>query len=362
MSIKKYLTRKNYLYILGFFVYLLIVVNISLKLNIIFFPNTAKHQNINIDNITPDSPTPTISLTPTKIPTLTPTPQPQAKIIFGIGSQAGPAMDYKLVKESPIKMLTSWYNGTSDLEWMRIQQNDLIPRLYKNKYIVHLITWTGYEEHGIQTRFGLACGRPYPVSDQVVEDMKELSQIYNGSGPMYVSLFTEFPTFTCTDNNWVGNENYWNSLKENYRKIKDNFHTYAPNSKVSISWGGWLALYDDQSAGGGRSLIPHFADIIKESDFSSFQAMESFSNIEEIRTMTKILGAYGKPVMLAHYKPSNASPAVFNADLNTIFTDSIMSELTRNGLFAMSFMDDEIINDSEEAYQTAKGVITKYAN
>jgi hypothetical protein len=112
---------------------------------------------------------------------------------------------------------------------------------------------------------------------------------------------------------------------------------------------------------GGRSLFPYFADIIKESDFSSFQSMESDTNVDDIRSMTRILGGYGKPVMLAHYKPSNASSAVFESDLNTVFSDVIMAELTKNGLFAMSFMDSEIIDKSESSYQTAKTVIVKFA-
>ena len=62
--------------------------------------------------------------TPTPQPTLspTPTPKPATKIIFGIGSQAGPAMDFRLVKEAPVHKLSSWYNGPSDLEWMRVQK------------------------------------------------------------------------------------------------------------------------------------------------------------------------------------------------------------------------------------------------
>lgn len=309
---------------------------------------------------------PTIALIPTPSLTSTPTPSPTPtqrppKIIFGIGSQAGPAMNFRLVKEAPVKMLTSWYNGTSDLEWMKVQQNDLIPRLYKNKYIVHLITWTDLPEHDIDTPHGPACGRPYPVSTQVVEDMKQLAQIYNGPGTMYITLFTEFPSFTCIDNNWIGNENYWNTLKDNYRKIIALFHQYAPNSKVSLGWGGWLGLYDDKVNQGGRSLIPHFADVIKESDFASFQAMESNTNIPEIKTMTQILGSYGKPVMLAHYKPSNHSIAVYESDLNTIFTDQVMRELIGNGLFALSFMDSELIDNSESSYQIVKNGIIKYA-
>lgn len=304
------------------------------------------------------------SATPTSVPTATPTSQPtvavSSKMLFGIGSQAGPAMDFRLVKEAPVHMLTSWYNGTKDLEWMSVQKNDLIPRLYANNYTVHLITWTDLPEEEIQTPHGPACGRPYPVSAQVVEDMKQLAQIYNGPGPMYVSLFTEFPSFTCVDNNWNGNENYWRTLQDNYRKIQDNFHQYAPNSKVSLSWGGWVSRYDDQANQGGRALIPYFADTIRYSDFASFQTMESDTNIDEIVNMTSILGAYGKPVMLAHYKPSNHSHEVHDADMRSLFTDEMMSSLRSKGLFAISFMDSELIDNSEASYQLVKDGIQKY--
>lgn len=304
-------------------------------------------------------PKPTASPLPSPSPTSSPTAVP-LKIIFGIGSQAGPAMDYKLVKEAPVHMLTSWYNGTSDLTWMRVQQNDLIPRLYKNKYIVHLITWTDLPEEEIQTPYGPACGRPYPVSTQILDDMKQLAEIYNGPGVMYVSLFTEFSTFTCIDNNWIGNENYYKTLIDNYIKIKDIFHTYAPKSKVGLSWGGWISRYDDKVNQGGRSLIPHFAEVLKTSDFTAFQTMESDTNIPDIMDMTRLLGAYKKPVMLAHYKPSSGSQEVFVNDMKKFFTDETMRELIKNGLFAMSFMDSEQIDDSENTYQIVRDGIKKY--
>lgn len=297
---------------------------------------------------------------PTPSPTITPIPKPANKIIFGIGSQAGPAMDFRLVKESPVHMLTSWYNGPSDLEWMRVQQNDLIPRLYASKYIVHLITWTDLPEEEIQTPYGSACGRPYPVSSQVVEDMKQLAQIYNGPGPMYVTLFTEFQTYTCTDNNWNGNENYFKALMDNFRKIKDGFRQNAPNSKVAISWGSWSNRYDDAENQGGRSLFAHFADVLKESDFTAFQVMESDTNAQDILAMTKILGGYKKPVMVAHYKPSSGSHEVFDADMRQLFTDDFMHQLTQNGLFAFSFMDSELIDENETSYQIVKNGIGKY--
>lgn len=309
-----------------------------------------------------NTPIPTNTMTPTATvtPTNTPVPAPPLKILFGIGSQAGPAMDFRLVKEAPVHMLTSWYNGPKDLEWMRVQQNDLIPRLYAAGFVVHLITWTDLPEETIQTPYGTACGRPYPVSTQILDDMKQLAQIYNGSGPLYVSLFTEFQSFTCTDNNWIGNENYFNTLKDNFRKIKDIFHQYAPHSKVALSWGGWQSRYDDQVNKGGLSLFPYFADVLRDSDFTDFQTMESDTNIQEMLDMTSILGAYGKPVMLSHYKPSSGSEDVFNADMRMLFTDDVMRKLIHNGLFAFSFMDAENIDNSETSYQLVKSGIQKY--
>ena len=298
---------------------------------------------------------------PTPSPTALPSPtKPPLKIIFGIGSQAGPAMDYRIVKEAPVHILTSWYNSSKDLEWMQIQKNDLIPRLYKNKYIVHLITWTDLPEENIQTPYGPACGRPYPVSTQVMEDMKQLAQIYNGPGPMYVTLFTEFPSFTCVDNNWNGNENYWRTLKDNFRIIRDNFHKYAPQSKVALSWGGWLNRYDDKVNQGGRSLLSHFDDVLKESDFTAFQTMESDTNVQDILNMTSILGSYRKPIMLAHYKPSSGSQEVFDNDMRKLFTNDVMNQLVESGLFAFSFMDNELLSKSETSYQLVKTGIEKY--
>lgn len=315
----------------------------------------------NLQTSAPSS-APTVAPTssPSPTPTPTATPKPVTKVLFSIGSQAGPAMDYKLVKESPVHMLSSWYNGPSDLIWMREQQTDLIPRLYKHHYIVHLITWTDLPEENIDTPHGPACGRPYPVSKQVVEDMKQLAQIYNGNGPMYVTLFTEFPTFTCTDNNWVGNENYFETLKDNYKEIVKNFHQYAPQSKVAISWGGWLNRYDDKEHQGGLSLIPHFADVMQVSDFAAFQTMESDSNVNDMIHMTQVLHSFGKPVMISHYKPSSGSTEVFNNDMRQLFTDSTMEKLTANGLFAFSFMDDEMINKNADSYNLVKNGIQKY--
>ena len=55
-------------------------------------------------------------------------------------------------------------------------------------------------------------------------------------------------------------------------------------------------------------MFQYFEDVLRASDFQSFQAMSSDANIEDVRAMVKRLGVYG-PVLLAHYKPDNGSQA-----------------------------------------------------
>ena len=95
-------------------------------------------------------------------------------------------------------------------------------------------------------------------------------------------------------------------------------------------------------------------------DFQSFQAMATDTNAGDIRAMVRILGAYG-PVMLAHYKPDNGSPAVFAADLRKILTDRYLAEVTRDGLFAMSFMDDTNLAASAELHGFVRRAVRRYA-
>jgi hypothetical protein len=76
--------------------------------------------------------------------------------------------------------------------------------------------------------------------------------------------------------------------------------------------------------------------------------------------MVRALGAYG-PVMLAHDKPDNGSDAVFAADLRTILTDRHLARATRDGLFAMSFMDGTNLAASAELYGLVRSMVRRYA-
>jgi hypothetical protein len=288
------------------------------------------------------------------------------RLLFGMGPEADGARAAPLVRQAPVRMLTSWYNGPGDLGWMAAWRGGEVPRAYAAGYSLHLIVYSGDPEKPVATPHGQACGRGYPLSGRFLDDMRRLARIFAGraGGPrLYVSMFTEFQTYPCSDNAWSQDPAataYYRTLKDRYLATLAIFHQLAPNSKVSLSWGGWQARWDDRATGAGRSLFPHFADVLRSSDFQSFQAMANDTTTGDIRAMVEILGAYG-PVMLAHYKPDNGSGSVFAADLRAVLTDRYLAQVTRDGLFAMSFMDAANLAAAPELQRFVRAAVHRYA-
>ena len=288
------------------------------------------------------------------------------RLLFGMGPEADAARTASLVREAPVRMLTSWYNGPGDLGWMAAWRGSEVPRAYAAGYSLHLIVYSGDPKGPVATPHGQACGRAYPLSGRFLDDMRRLARIFAGrtGGPrLYVSMFTEFQTYPCTDNTWSQDPAataYYRTLKDRYLATLAIFHQLAPNASVSLSWGGWQARWDDRATGAGRSLFRHFADVLRASDFQSFQAMASDTNTGDIRAMARTLGAYG-PVMLAHYKPDNGSGAVFAADLRAILTDRYLAQVTGDGLFAISFMDATNLAASPELQRFVRAAVHRYA-
>jgi hypothetical protein len=314
--------------------------------------------------------TPATKAPTTTVPTTTPTTQrPRAawpRLLFGIGPEANQARVTSLARQAPVRMLTNWYNGPSDLGWMAAWRHSEVPRAYAAGYRLHLIVYSGDAEGPVPTPYGQACGRAYPLSDRFPDDMRRLARIFAGpaGGPrLYVSLFTEFQTYPCTDNAWNADPAataYYRALTDRYRATQAIFRRLAPNARVSLSWGGWQARWDDPATGAGRSVFRHFADVLRAADFQSFQAMATDTNAADIWAMVRALGVYG-PVMLAHYKPDNGSGAVFAADLRTILTDRYLAEVARRGLFAMSFMDGTNLAASAELHGFVRRAVRRYA-
>jgi hypothetical protein len=287
------------------------------------------------------------------------------RLLFGIGPEADQARTSPLARQAPVRMLTSWYNGPGDLDWMAGWKSTEVPRAYAAGYSLHLIVYSGDPEEPVATPYGQACGRSYPLSGRFLDDMRRLARIFAGraGGPrLYVSLFTEFQTYPCSDNAWSADPAataYYRAIKDRFLATQAIFHQLAPNSRVSLSWGGWQARWDDRATGAGRSLFRHFADVLRAADFQSFQAMANDSNTADIRAMVRVLGAYG-PVMLAHYKPDNGSGAVFAADLRAILTDRYLVEVTRHGLFAMSFMDGTNLAASSHLHGFVRNAVRRF--
>jgi hypothetical protein len=231
------------------------------------------------------NPTRPVPTTTTRQPTTTTTGRPVAtadrpsgpRLLFGMGPEANVARTAPLVRQAPVRMLTSWYNGPRDLDWIAAWRGSEVPRAYAAGYSLHLIVYTGDPEGPVATPHGQACGRAYPLSGRFLDDMRRLARIFAGpaGGPrLYVSLFTEFQTYPCNDNAWrvdPAATAYYRTLKDRYLATQAIFHQLAPNSGVSLSWGGWQARWDDRATGAGRSLFRHFADVLRAADFQSLR-------------------------------------------------------------------------------------------
>jgi hypothetical protein len=288
-------------------------------------------------------------------------------LLIGIGDEADRASTFPLTRQAPVRMLTSWYNQPEDLgAFLASWRTTWVPRLYRSGYAMHVVVWSGDTEGPVATKYGTACGRRYPVSSRFLDDIRQVARIFAGAKtgpPLYVTLFTEFSTYPCVDNEWSSDPqstNYYLALKDQYRAAYQIFHEQAANARVSLGFGGWLATYDYPEKGGGRSLIGHFEDLMRMSDFQSFQSMDDTGhNPDQIRAMTKILGRYG-PVMLAHYKPNHGSRATFASDVRQIFTDDYVRDVRRDGLFALSFMTNDNLAADPVTFQFVKAAVTRY--
>ena len=64
--------------------------------------------------------------------------------------------------------------------------------------------------------------------------------------------------------------------------------------------------------------------------------------------------------MLAHYKPDNGDQAVFESDVRTMLSDSYLAEVTHDGLFAWSFMDNKNLSASPSILQFTIDAIQRY--
>jgi hypothetical protein len=270
---------------------------------------------------------------------------PAHRILFGLGTEASGDRGGTLAKSAPLGMLSSWYNGPSDLHWMSAWETSEVPRDYAAGYDMHLIVWSGESRSTFSTPFGTACGKAYPVSAAFLSDMERLARIFRPSSgrTLYVTLFTELQTYACNGNEWSGSSQttaYYEALKSQYTAAMSIFHRLAPGSMVSLGWGGWQARWNGPATGAGRSLFKHFAGVMRASDFESFQMLSSETDTADILAMTQQLKRYG-PVMLAYYRPPEGGVTVTREHLKSVLAPAFLEKLTHLRLFSMAFVSEE---------------------
>ena len=114
---------------------------------------------------------------------------------------------------------------------------------------------------------------------------------------LYVTLFAEFQTYPCRDNAWApdaATKAYYEKLKDQYRAALAIFHDEAPNARVSLGWRAAGRRPGTSVLGGGRSTVAHFADVMRESSFQSFQSLDSPTAVRDARAMTRALRPTGR--------------------------------------------------------------------
>lgn len=286
------------------------------------------------------------------------------QILFGLGTEAAGARSGTLAKSVPLGMLSSWYNGPSDLGWMSEWETSEVPRDYAAGYDMHLIVWSGESRTTFSTPFGTACGKAYPLSQQFLSNMERLARIFRPADgrTLYVTLFTELQTYACNGNEWSGSPQttaYYEALKSQYTAAMSIFHRLAPGSQVSLGWGGWQARWNGRATGAGRSLFKHFAGVMRASNFESFQMLNSATDTTDILAMTRQLRHYGR-VMLAYYRPPEGGVNVMREHLKSVLAPAFLQRLTGLGLFAMAFVSEEWFAGDPVSLGTVENAITSF--
>ncbi len=279
------------------------------------------------------------------------------KLLYGLSGGVSLAQASELVRDAPIRMLTTTFHQSSELDGLSSWRDRVVPEAYGKGFALHLLipSWDDDDnpEVPFDTEYGRACGRQEPFTDTFLDDMRSLARIFAGRAdgpPLYVTVFHEVSAMACGDDGYYDSTDatraYFRALKDRYVEIRDVFHTEAPNARVGLGWQGWQATIDDHpEAGGGPSMFAHFADVLAASDFNSVLSWKAPGNVEQIRAAVRILGEYG-PVMVAAHANDDVPPDVIDRDVRTLLTDASIAALVADGLFAWSFNEEKGMVDA----------------
>jgi hypothetical protein len=284
-------------------------------------------------------------------------------LLYGIGDQLSTALESELVRETPVKMLTTNYHKPSDLATLAPMRDEEVPDAYARGFALHVIVadWEIDDPEGpVDTSHGAGCGRPYPLSPEFGEHMRALARIFAGEvddPPLYVTVFNEVNKMACEDGAYGESPAYYEALQDSYLAARRIIKETAPNALVAMGWDGYQVEDDDPEEGGGRSMFAHFARALRESDYQAVLAKQQYGNIYQVRQSVRMLGKYGK-VMVAAYKETAGE--VLDTDIRTLLNDRSIVQLTDLGLFAWNFNSQrELASGTGPTLDYLKGVIRR---
>ena len=239
-----------------------------------------------------------------------------AETAVGIGPEANAARITPLARQAPVRMLTNWYNGPGDLDWMAGWRAQRGPEGIRGRVPPapdRLLP--GTPEGMVATPYGEACGRRF-LSARFLDDVRRLARIFAGSagGPrLYVAPVHRVPDLSvqrqCLERRPCGHRLLPRPQRTaTWRPRRSSIS--SPNARVSLSWGGWQARWDDRATGAGRSLFRHFSDVLRPPTSRASRPWPAIPTPPTSGPWSGSSEAYG-PVMLAHYKPDNGSGSVF---------------------------------------------------
>ncbi|MCO1574333.1 protein kinase [Crossiella sp. SN42] len=275
-------------------------------------------------------------------------------LLFGVGDQLNSVLATELVRETPVRMLTTNYHKPGDLNRLATWRETLVADAYAQGYALHLkvSVWeTDDPELPVQTKYGPACGRMHPLSADFPRHMRALARAFAGAAngpPLYVTMFQEVNKFACVDGAYAVDPQttaYYRALMDRYLEVKEIFKQEAPNAKVAMGWDAWQGGRDEPRTGGGRSMFGHFAEVLRASDFQSVLATEPDGNVDDIRQSVRVLSAYG-PVMVASYGKSRTPSEIVDRDMRELLSPQSIADLARHRVFAWNFNNERVLLDA----------------
>ena len=227
-------------------------------------------------------------------------------------------------------MLTSWFNGSSDLSWMSRWRPTVVLPAYRRGSRSISSFGTAVPKRRLQTPHGPACGRAYACRARFSTTCAFLlARLRAPAGPLYVTLFAEFETYPCLDNAWSPGPSDDGVLRDAQGSVPRGAGDLPGGgtersrvARVGRLAGEWS---DPRSAAAVRSSGTSRTSC-GSSGFQSFQSLEAPDAIRHATAMTRVLGRYG-PVMLAFYKPAGATPAAQRAALSSFLSPANLAAL-----------------------------------